>query len=46
MMSWWSVGVSLWLLSWGMLSWGMGLSARMLADAAPRAWCLFDGDAS
>ncbi len=41
MMSWWSVGVSLWLLSWG-----MGLSARMLADAVPRAWCLLDGEAS
>ena len=41
MMSWWSVGVSLWLLSWG-----MALSARVLADAAPRPWCLFDGEAS
>jgi hypothetical protein len=37
MMSWWSVGVSLWLLSWG-----TGLSARLMA----RACCLFDGGAS
>jgi len=41
MMSWWFVAVSLWLLSWG-----MDLSARMQADAVPRAWCLFDGDAA
>jgi hypothetical protein len=41
MMSWWSVGVSLWLLSWG-----IGLSARLMARAVPQAWCLFDGGES
>ena len=41
MMSWWMVGVSLWLIGWG-----VGLSARLQARSMPRALNLFDGGVS
>lgn len=37
-MSWWTVGVSLWLVSWS-----IGLIARLQAQAVPRALHLFAG---